>query len=143
MLLLSKDFLRTDFIAKEEVPELLRRREELGMKLIPLLIHDCPWEAVRWLRALNIVPEKAKPLDTMSEQQQDAFLSRMTEDVGEFLETWQALPGPTAVEAPVSAIIDISHLPETFSTLFGRDAELDALDADWESPETRVVAFVA
>ena len=34
VLLLTKDFLRTDFIAKEEVPELLRRREELGMKLM-------------------------------------------------------------------------------------------------------------
>ena len=89
VLLLTKDFLRTDFIAKQEIPELLRRREELGMKLIPLLIHDCPWKAVRWLRALNIVPTKATPLDTMSEQQQDTFLSRMTEDIANFLETWQ------------------------------------------------------
>jgi len=56
VLLLSKDFLRTGFIAKEEVPELLRRREERGMKLVPLLVHDCPWKAVRWLRKLNIKP---------------------------------------------------------------------------------------
>ena len=99
VLILTKDFLRTEFIAKQEVPELLRRREELGMKLIPLLIHDCPWKAVRWLRALNIVPPKAKPLDTMSKQQQNAFLSRMTEEIAKFLETWQEPSEPAAVEA--------------------------------------------
>ena len=94
------------------IPDLLRRREELGMKLIPLLIHDCPWKAVRWLRALNIVPDKATPLDTMSEQEQDSFLARMTEDIGKFLETWQepeepaeavvATAAPTAIPWPRS-----------------------------------------
>jgi hypothetical protein len=113
------------------------------MKLIPLLIHDCPWGAVRWLRALNIVPDKATPLDTMSEQEQKTFLARMTEDIAKFLETWQERTEAEVAEAPITTTLDISHLPETSAVLFGRDAELDALDVGWESPETSVVAFVA
>lgn len=144
VMLLTKDFLRTGFIAKQEVPDLLRRREEVGMKLIPLLIHDCPWHVPRWLRALNIVPDKATPLDIMNEQEQDSFLARMTEDISEFLETWEEpADGPTVVATEPTAEIDFSHLPETSATLFGRDRELDALDADWESNDTRVVALVA
>jgi hypothetical protein len=143
ILLLSEKFLGTGFIMKEEVPELLRRQEALGMKLIPLLIHDCPWKAVRWLRALNIVPEKATPLITYIENKQDTFLARMTEEIADFLETWQPAAEPVEAEAPVTATIDISHLPETSSALFGRDAELDALDADWENADIRVLALVA
>ena len=148
IMLVTTDFLRTDFIAKEEVPELLRLRRERGIWVIPVLVHHCPWQSIRWLKQLNIVPEKAMPLDRMSALEQDAFLSDLAVKIAEFLETWQepaeavAVEAPV-IEAPVTAAIDISHLPETSAALFGRDAELDALDADWESPETRVVAFVA
>jgi len=148
ILLVTTDFLGTEFIAKEEVPELLRLRRERGMWIIPVLIHHCPWQSVRWLKQLNIVPDKATPLDTMSEQEQDAFLSNLANNIAAFLENWQEPKEPaeavvtTAAPAP-TATIDFSHLPETSAALFGRDAELDALDKDWQSPDTRIVAFVA
>ena len=148
ILLVTTDFLGTEFIAKEEVPELLRLRRERGMWIIPVLIHHCPWQSVRWLKQLNIVPDKATPLDTMSEQEQDAFLSDLANNIAAFLENWQEPKEPveavvtTAAPAP-TATIDFSHLPETSAALFGRDAELDALDKDWESTDTRIVALVA
>jgi len=36
--------------------------------------------------------------------------------------------------------IDLPHLPETSSTLFGHDAELDRLDGCWQDEGVRVVA---
>ena len=148
VMLVTTDFLGTEFIAKEEVPDLLRLRRERGMWIIPVLVHHCPWESIRWLKQLNIVPDKATPLDDLPRKKQDAFLSEIANDIAKFLKTWQepaeaVVAEAPVIEAPVSADIDISHLPETSAALFGRDAELDALDADWESPETRVVAFVA
>ncbi len=143
IMLVTTDFLGTEFIAKEEIPELLRLRRERGMWLIPVLVHACPWQSIRWLKQINIVPEKATPLDRMSDLDQDAFLSNLAVDIAEFLKTWQERAEPVVLEAPVTAAIDISHLPETPAALFGRDVVLDGLDADWESLETRVVAFVA
>ncbi|UCD51227.1 MAG: toll/interleukin-1 receptor domain-containing protein [Phycisphaerales bacterium] len=148
ILLVTTDFLGTEFIAKEEIPDLLRLRSERGMWVIPVLISHCPWESVRWLKRMNIVPEKATPLYTMDEPDQDAFLSQLANDIDKFLEAWEEPEEPveaaaTTVAPAPTTTIDFSHLPETSATLFGRDAQLDGLDADWESADTRIVAFVA
>jgi len=41
--LISADFLTSDFCQKEEVPFLLKKREQEGMLLIPVLIRPCLW----------------------------------------------------------------------------------------------------
>jgi hypothetical protein len=62
VLLLSASFLTSDFILTTEVPQLFRRHEAEGMTIYPLLIRDCPWEEVSWLRSIQLRPADAKPL---------------------------------------------------------------------------------
>jgi len=52
ILLISDNFLTSDFIMDKEVPLFLNRREKHGLKIYPLIIDDCPWKKVPWLAEL-------------------------------------------------------------------------------------------
>ncbi len=58
--LISADYLASDFCVKEEVPFLLKRREEEGMAIIPVLLHQCLWEEVGWIEATQMIPRDGK-----------------------------------------------------------------------------------
>jgi hypothetical protein len=62
ILLISDDFLTSGFIRREEVPRLLKRRAEQGLRVIPLIIWPCAWQRVDWLRGMQARPTDGRPL---------------------------------------------------------------------------------
>src|SRR5580692_2763719 len=60
--LVTADFLNSDFITHKEVPSLLERRQNEGLRLYPILAKPCAWQAVQWLTAIQIRPTGAKPV---------------------------------------------------------------------------------
>lgn len=46
ILLISANFLASDFIMGKEVPELLRKRQEKGVRIMPLIVKPCTWQQV-------------------------------------------------------------------------------------------------
>ena len=54
--LISADYLDSKFCVNEEIPYLLRRRERDGMTLIPVLLRPCFWEAIDWLKPIQMLP---------------------------------------------------------------------------------------
>jgi hypothetical protein len=54
--LISVDFLGSDFILREEVTRLIERREREGLCIVPVYLHKCDWEAVKWLAQMQIRP---------------------------------------------------------------------------------------
>jgi TIR domain-containing protein len=56
VLLISADFLNSDFIREKELPILLERRASHGLLIFPIIMRDCPWEEVRWLEPLQVRP---------------------------------------------------------------------------------------
>jgi tetratricopeptide (TPR) repeat protein len=54
--IISENFLASDFIIKEEVPELLKRRKAEDLIIMPLLAEPCPWQAIRWLKGIQMFP---------------------------------------------------------------------------------------
>jgi len=69
VLLISADFLASDFVLNDDVPRLLEQHEQAGMHLVPVLIRDCAWEAVPWLERLQMLPRDAKPVAELPESQ--------------------------------------------------------------------------
>ena len=53
ILLISKNFLNSDFVKQIEIPRLLARRELGGLKVIPVVIKGCDWEGVPWLASMQ------------------------------------------------------------------------------------------
>jgi hypothetical protein len=62
ILLVSANFLTSDFINRKEVPELLRRRADEGLRVIPVIARPCAWQRIDWLKAMNVRPKNGDPI---------------------------------------------------------------------------------
>ncbi len=62
ILLISANFLTSDFILGVEVPTLLKRRKEEGLYIFPVIARACYWEAFGWLGEMNVRPRDNKPV---------------------------------------------------------------------------------
>ncbi len=74
VLLISENFLHSFFIQREEVPRLLERRKNEGLRIFPIFLSQCNWQDVPWLKAIQIYPS-SRPLVGGDEQQIDADLT--------------------------------------------------------------------
>lgn len=165
ILLISADFLASRFCVQEEVPALIRRREEAGMLLIPVLVRKCRWKAHRWLSSLQMLPRDGKCVaidfagdladdvfDTVAEQVLGRFQTLATESAAKVVVSISVqqlaalsratpnadiVPPKSVVPWPALAPehIDLTHLPQTGKELFGRDEELALMDQAWSSSD--------
>jgi hypothetical protein len=87
ILLISAHFLSSDHITQEEVPDLLRHRDETGMRVIPVLVSPCSWQNVDWLSQIQIYPKNAAPIATMSEAEQERVLAGLARELGSILDS--------------------------------------------------------
>jgi hypothetical protein len=62
VLLITADFLSSEFILREEVPRALQQRRANGLQVIPVYCRPCPWDTVPWLASLQIWPRSGLPL---------------------------------------------------------------------------------
>lgn len=53
ILFVTKNFLNSDFILNQEVPEILERHKQ-GLTIIPVIARDCAWRSVEWLTRLQV-----------------------------------------------------------------------------------------
>jgi hypothetical protein len=57
ILLISRNFLTSNFILTNEVPALLQRRIREGLPVIPIIVSACAWEQVDWLAPIQCRPK--------------------------------------------------------------------------------------
>jgi hypothetical protein len=62
VLLVTGDFLASEFIQTKEVPPLLDRCGTENLRLFPILAKDCAWELVPWLAGIQMRPLNGKPV---------------------------------------------------------------------------------
>jgi hypothetical protein len=62
ILLISADFLRSRFILGTEVPTLLQRRHDEGLRIYPILVRGCVWKRITWLKPMQVRTDRGKPL---------------------------------------------------------------------------------
>jgi len=62
ILLVSADYLASDFIRLEEVPRLLERRRQEGMLIVPVICRPCVWRQIPWLSSMLVRPHDGRPL---------------------------------------------------------------------------------
>lgn len=73
ILLISDDFLTSDFIAKEEIPRFTQLAREKQLKIVPVIIRSCAWKEYSWLSSVQGYPKDNKPLASFQVQNHLTF----------------------------------------------------------------------
>ena len=86
VLLISADYLSSDFILGEEAPSLMQRRAEEGLRVIPLIVRPCPWKRVPWLGPIQARPADGRPLSSATEAQAEEELAALADEIAAIIE---------------------------------------------------------
>jgi len=143
VLMITAKFLTSKFILNKEIPRLLERRLNEGLRVMPLIVKPCVWTKVKWLSPIQARPKDGRALSGGTEFRIDTDLTAFAEEICNILNKVHEVPdGKKQVYVPPEKIYT-SKLPTTDSTLFGREDELEILDEAWEDPHTRIISFIA
>lgn len=71
VLLLSADFLASEFITRIEIPGLLEGQRTNGARLMPLLVRECPWQRRGWLESLQMRPAGGRNLSRLDDPEKE------------------------------------------------------------------------
>jgi predicted ATPase len=141
--LVSSSFLTSKFILGKEVPYLLQRQSEKGLRIYPIIIKPCAWQTVGWLRSWQSRPKEGRALSLGSESQIDKDLADITIEIDLLLKSAGLHREQQKFVSLPPEKISIGRLPTTGANLFGRDIELKILDGAWADPTTKVLSLVA
>ncbi len=143
ILVITTDFLNSRFILDQEVPRLLEKRIEQGVRIFPLIAKPCDWESVEWLRRMNLRPRDGKPLSTVAESEIDIALTAFVKEIRQLLTSAApTAPGSSRISFPPEKTFT-DKLPVTGKDLFGREQETAILDDAWNDAQTSIISLVA
>ena len=134
ILLVSNHFLTSSFVLEEEVPYLLTQKYKGKLEILPIIVEDCLWEAFDWLARIQNVRVNGDP--------DKAFL-QCARRVLASVKSGEALHPPRQSEFDPPKKVDVHRLPETGSTMFGRNERIKNLYEWWDDPNTNIVALKA
>lgn len=79
VLLISADFLASDFVVNEELPKLLAAAEEKGTRIIPLILKPCRFARDPSLMRFQALNGPNDPLIRMNEADREALYAKLAE----------------------------------------------------------------
>src|SRR5439155_20530909 len=66
ILLISADFIASDFIADNELPPLLKKAESGGATIIPVIVSPCGFRREKKLSSFESVNDPSSPLESLT-----------------------------------------------------------------------------
>lgn len=81
ILLISQNFLASDFIVDNEVPALLKAAEQEGAIILQLFLRPCSINSFEELKQFQMLNDIRQPLAGLDEVKQDEILVKLAEEV--------------------------------------------------------------
>lgn len=85
ILIVSTDFLASDFVVNDELPSLLRAAEDHGLKVLPLIVRPCRFTKHAALSQFQAVNDPSRPLATLGDSEQEELFVKLTDVVEGYL----------------------------------------------------------
>lgn len=85
VLLVSAEFLTSEFIVGKEVPALLKRHHQDGLVIVPIILRPCAWKEVDWLARMQVRPKAGRPLSSGNEHQIDQDCSELAKELNDII----------------------------------------------------------
>jgi hypothetical protein len=135
ILLITANFLNSDFILRQEVPSFLKRRKDEGLTIFPVIATACAWRMVDWLAAMNVRPKNGRPVWSDGGSHVDEDLAVIAVEVATIIKKVD--------ESAHSPVISTGVSGQTMETAGdeGEGSTIQALDdRDWDSLLYRIKA---
>lgn len=85
ILLVSADFLASDFIVNNELPPLLVKADANGLRILPVILKPCGFRRDPLLSTFQAANDPNSPLLGMTEMEQEALYDKIAEEVAKEL----------------------------------------------------------
>jgi GTPase SAR1 family protein len=85
ILLVSTDFLASDFIQTDEIPPLLKAANKDGATILPLILKPCRFTKNAEISTFQAVNDPAKPLSKLEEHEQEEILLELADRIAELM----------------------------------------------------------
>ena len=102
IMLISADFLASDFINENELPPLLENAKEKGTLIIPIIISPSFIHRIDSLNKFLAVNDYSKPLISLEKHEQESILVQVAEDIYYKLEEYKVSPVLDNKTKPIS-----------------------------------------
>lgn len=123
VLLISPDFLTSKFILDEEVPRMLKLRDEGKLVITPVIVRPSPWESVGWLNEIQLFPANGDALSGKSQHDIEDDLTRFCIEVNRLACTSEAVSD--GVAEPLEGVLPASKRSDTTHRFLGLDGVRD------------------
>ena len=81
IVIISTDFLASDFVVSNELPELLLKARDEGLTILPLIVRPCRYTKHRSLSKIQAVNDPSKPLISLEEYEREEILVSLADAV--------------------------------------------------------------
>ncbi len=102
ILLVSADFLASDFVAENELPPLLEAAKKDGVKILPVILKPCAFTATESLAIYQAVNDPTKPLIGLPEAEREAVWVRLAGEVRDSVLEFEKLATSSAPIEPAA-----------------------------------------
>ena len=159
LLLLSPNFLDSDYVMRKEAPRLYERSRAGGVQLVPVLLHTCPYETIPWLKAQHIRPrdkQALSDLEAAGRTELDRALTELTKEIHGFLvgrpvagvgtmrdAAARDMAAPAVAPAPAGTMGDAAASTDPSVTLLATTLLRDLGEAEAQALAQRLVAGIA
>jgi hypothetical protein len=84
ILLISPEFLASDFIIDKELPKLLLRAKDEGVKILPVILRTCRFTRDPNLGGFQAINDPAKPLASLEPWERDTHYDKIAHEIEKF-----------------------------------------------------------
>lgn len=102
ILLVSADFLASDFILSNELPLLLHRAAKGGLLVVPLIVSPCLLEEHQGLSRYQSANRPDRPLSGMSPTEVEATLASLGRSVGQYFRVFERSTTNAPASSPIA-----------------------------------------
>jgi len=90
LLLISADYLTSNFIRNKEIPSLLEYSKKKGLKILPVIVRPCPWKMVPWLSKMEVFPADGIPLASGDAYEIEDKLAKLVSIITKFSSRYES-----------------------------------------------------
>ncbi|HZB46028.1 MAG TPA: toll/interleukin-1 receptor domain-containing protein, partial [Pyrinomonadaceae bacterium] len=88
ILLVSARFIASDYCFKKEMKHALARHRKKEARVVPIIVRDANWKAVKELKGLEALPKDGKPM--MNQNKRDTAWREVSESIQKIIEGMKA-----------------------------------------------------